>query len=149
MIFTVFLCRIFARICRICNRICHICSRICRILGDRCVRGFWRQILVYTLLTYFLVFTAFVASFSNKHHYDRPKILRMFCFYYFCPKLLFPKLFVPKVEVFLRSSRININHDSTGQCHSVHTVRHSVVLVGLIKIRQNKLSSYLTIIQLI
>ena len=47
MIFTVFLCRIFDRICR-------ICSRICRILGDRCVHGFWCQILVYTLLLPYL-----------------------------------------------------------------------------------------------
>ena len=60
--------------------------------------------------THFLVFALFVGNFSNKHHYNLLKILRIFCYWYFCPKSLFPKLFVFKVDVLLTSSRITLNH---------------------------------------
>ena len=49
--------------------------------------------------THFLVFVLFVGNFSNKHHYNLLKILRIFCFWYFCPKWLFPELFVLKVDL--------------------------------------------------
>ena len=52
--------------------------------------------------THFLVFALFVGKFSNKHHYNLLKILRMFCFWYFCPKSLFPKLFVFKVDLCIK-----------------------------------------------
>ena len=55
--------------------------------------------------TSFLVFALFVGIFSNKDHYIRLKFLRRNCFCYSCPKCLFPKLFVPKVNVSLTSSR--------------------------------------------
>ena len=38
--------------------------------------------------THFLVFALFVGNFLNKHHYNLLKILRIFCFWYFCPKWL-------------------------------------------------------------
>ena len=44
-------------------------------------------------------------------NYNLLKVLRIFCFWYFCPKWLFPKLFELKVD-FL-SSRILLNHDCT------------------------------------
>ena len=34
--------------------------------------------------TRFLVLALFVGNFSNKHHYNLVKILRIFCFWYFC-----------------------------------------------------------------
>ena len=49
--------------------------------------------------TYFLVFALLVGNFSNKHHYNLLKILRIFCFWYFCLKWLFPKLFVLTVDL--------------------------------------------------
>ena len=60
--------------------------------------------------THFLVFALFVGNVSNKHHYNLLKFLRIFFFWYFCPKSLFPKLFVFKVDVLLTSSRIILNH---------------------------------------
>ena len=57
---------------------------------------------------HFLVSAVFVRNFSDKHHYVLLKFLRTFCF---CPKLLFPKLFVLKVDVLSTSSRILLNHD--------------------------------------
>ena len=51
---------------------------------------------------YFLVFALFVGNFSNKHHYKLLKILRVFYFWYFCPKWLFPKLFVLKVYLCIK-----------------------------------------------
>ena len=48
--------------------------------------------------THFLAFVLFVGNFSNKH-YNLLKILRIFCFWYFCPKWLFPELFVLKVDL--------------------------------------------------
>ena len=44
--------------------------------------------------THFLVFALFVGNFSNKDHCNLLKNLRIFCFWYFCPKWLFPELFV-------------------------------------------------------
>ena len=35
--------------------------------------------------THFLVFALFVGNFSNKHHYNLLKILRIFYIWYFCP----------------------------------------------------------------
>ena len=54
------------------------------------------------LKMHFLVFAPFVGNFSNKHHYNLPKVLRIFCFWYFCPKWLFPKLFVLKVDLRIK-----------------------------------------------
>ena len=51
------------------------------------------------LKTHFLVLALFVGNFSNKHHYNFLKILRTFCFRYFCPKWLFSKLIVLKVDL--------------------------------------------------
>ena len=59
---------------------------------------------------HFLVFALFVGNFSNKHHYNFLKIVRLFWFWYFCPKSLFPKLFMFKVDVLLTSCRIILNH---------------------------------------
>ena len=53
------------------------------------------------LKTHFLVFALFVGNFSNKHDYNL-KILRIFCFWHFCPKLLFLKLFVLKVDLCIK-----------------------------------------------
>ena len=62
-------------------------------------------------LANFLVFALFVGNFSSKHQYILLKFLRIFCFSHFCPKWLFPKLFVLKFDVLLTSSRINLNYD--------------------------------------
>ena len=51
---------------------------------------------------HFLVFALLVGNFSNKHHYNLPKNLRIFCFWYFCPKWLFPELFVLKVDLCIK-----------------------------------------------
>ena len=51
---------------------------------------------------HFLVFALLVGNFSNKHHYNLLKILRIFCFWYFYPKWLFPKLFVLKVDLCIK-----------------------------------------------
>ena len=51
---------------------------------------------------HFLVFAPFVGNFSNKHHYNLLKILRIYCFWYFCPKRLFSKLFVLKVDLCIK-----------------------------------------------
>ena len=53
----------------------------------------------------------FVRNFSNKHHDNLPKFLRIFSFWYFCPKEIFRKLFVLKVDVLLTSSSIFLNND--------------------------------------
>ena len=55
-----------------------------------------------TLAKYFLVFALFVGNFSNKHHYNLLKILRIFCLWYFCPKWLIPELFVLKVDLCIK-----------------------------------------------
>ena len=52
--------------------------------------------------THFLVFVLFVRNFSNKHHYNLLKILRIFCLRHFCPKWLFPKLIVFKVDLCIK-----------------------------------------------
>ena len=52
--------------------------------------------------THFLVFALLVGNFSNKHHYNLLKILRIFCFWYFCLKWLFSKLFVLKVDLCIK-----------------------------------------------
>ena len=52
--------------------------------------------------THLLIFALFVRNFSNKHHNILLKTLRRFCFWYFCPKLLFPKLFVLKVDLGIK-----------------------------------------------
>ena len=55
----------------------------------------------------FLVFALFVGNFSNKHHYNLLKIVRKF-FWYFCPKWLFRKLFVLKVDLCIKVALIKI-----------------------------------------
>ena len=52
--------------------------------------------------THFLVFALFVGNLSNKHHYNLLQILRIHCFWYFCPKWLFPKLFLFKFEFCIK-----------------------------------------------
>ena len=52
--------------------------------------------------TRFLVFALFVENFSNKHHYNLLNILRIFCFWYFCLKWLFLKLFVLKIDLCIK-----------------------------------------------
>ena len=47
-------------------------------------------------------FTLVAGNFSNKHHYNLLKILRIFCFRYFCPKWLFPKLLALKVDLCIK-----------------------------------------------
>ena len=64
------------------------------------VTKFWKEWKVWPT-TPFLVFVLFVGNFSNKHHYNL-KILRIFCFWYFCPKWLFPKLLVLKVDLCIK-----------------------------------------------
>ena len=54
------------------------------------------------LKTHFLGFALFVGNFSNKHHYNLLKILRIFCLRYFCPKWLFPELFVLKFDLCIK-----------------------------------------------
>ena len=51
--------------------------------------------------THFLVFDLFVRN-LNKDHNNLLKILRKFCFWYFRPKLLFPKLFGLKVDLSIK-----------------------------------------------
>ena len=62
------------------------------------VTKFWKEWKIWPK-THFIVFALFVGNFSNKHHYFLLKILRIFCLWYFCPKWLFPKLFVLKVDL--------------------------------------------------
>ena len=50
----------------------------------------------------FLVFALFVENVSNKHHYNLLKIPRIFCFWYFCPEWLFPKIFVFKFDLCIK-----------------------------------------------
>ena len=52
--------------------------------------------------THFLVFAPFVGIFSNKHHYNLLKVLKIFWFWYFCPKWLFLKLFLLKVDLCIK-----------------------------------------------
>ena len=51
---------------------------------------------------FFLLFALFIGNFSNKHHYNLSKIPRIFSFWYFCPKWLFLKLFVLKVDLCVK-----------------------------------------------
>ena len=53
-----------------------------------------------------LVFAALPGNFSNYHHYNILKFLNLFWFCYFFPVWIFPKFFVPKVDVLLTSSHI-------------------------------------------
>ena len=52
--------------------------------------------------THFLVFALLVEIFQIKNHYNLLQSLRTLCFWYFCPKWLFPELFVLKVDLCIK-----------------------------------------------
>ena len=53
--------------------------------------------------THLLVLALSGGNFSNKHHYNVLKFLRIFCWWNFCPNWLFSKLFVLKVDLCIKA----------------------------------------------
>ena len=87
--------------------------------------------------THFLVFTLFVRNFSNKHHYILLKISRIFCFWYFCPKWILPKLFVVKVDLsikvvaLIKITTVIVECISIRKRNNLAGVTHTPVLLNL------------------